>query len=405
MQTISPPTAEELNALFIKACEDHQNSNYGEALEGYQKLIQHFPDAPILNYNLGLLLFETKDYKEAKEAFERAIQGSPDDADIVFNLGLTYRKTGCLDRAIEQYKKVLELEPEGIDAMYNLAGCYRDSKEYDLAVATYESLLERKKDHLSANNNLAYVYQLLGDTEKALFFYRKVLELDPDHIAAGYMLAALTGAEISSPPKGYVREIFDNYSDRFEKSLLIDLEYAVPEKIREIVEEGESWKKSFVYGLDLGCGTGLGAESFTPVVESLDGVDLAPKMIEIAESKGVYNSLHISGINDFLIKNVGPYDLVLAADVFGYVGELYETFLQLQERTTADALFCFSTEQTSAEGYKLRPTGRFAHSIEYVEQMAAKTGWKVAQRHACPLRKERGQWIEGNLWFMQKCPL
>ncbi len=402
MKTIDPPTAEEFNALFVQACEDHQNSKYREAFEGYQKLISHFPEAPILHYNLGLLLFELEEYGEAVESFQLAVQGDPQDADFKFNLALAYRKTGDHDGAIDQYKKVLELEPDSIDAMYNLAGCYRDEKDYESAITTYERLLQQEKRHLSACNNLAYVYHLYGDTDKAIHFYRQVLELDPDHVSAGYILAALTGVEVSSPPIGYVQEVFDNYSSHFEKSLLQDLEYAVPETIREIVSTGEKWKKKFIYGLDLGCGTGLGGEAFTAAVESLDGIDLAPKMIEVARSKNIYNSLHVSAINEFLVKNVGPYDFVLAADVFGYVGELQETFLQLHSRTTDDVLFCFSTEQISGEGYKLLPTGRFAFSIAYIENLADKTGWKICERHNRSLRKERGKWLQGNLWFMEK---
>ncbi|BHH82082.1 tetratricopeptide repeat protein [Desulforhopalus sp. 52FAK] len=402
MPTLSPLTAEEFNALFVQACEDHQNKKYQEALTGYSTLISYFTDAPILHYNLGLLLFEVEQYDDAVKSFEMAVKLSPEDADIVFNLALSYRRNGNIDSAIKSYIRALEIEPNSLDAMYNLAGCYRDQKNYQSAIQMYEKVLQGDSEHLAATNSLAYVYQRHGDNDKAVLFYQKVLQLNPEHQAAAHMLASLTGAEVTSSPDDYVQEVFDNYSDHYEDSLVKELEYAVPEKIQEIVITGTTWKKKFHYGLDLGCGTGLSGEAFLQNVAGFDGVDLAPKMVEIARRKEIYSSLYVSGINEFLSQNVGPYDFVLAADVFGYLGDLEETFSLLYNRTTEDVLFCFSTEATAGDSYTLRQTGRFAHSEAYIKNLAGKTGWTISGSHPTSLRKEQGEWIQGNLWFLGK---
>jgi len=402
MPTIESPSPEEFNALFVQACEDHQNQNYQEALDGYSTLIGYFPDAPILHYNLGLLLFEVQQYDRAVESFELASEKSPEDADIVFNLALSYKKNGDIATAITKYNRVLELEPDSIDAMYNLAGCYRDDKNYEFAILMYLKVLEGDSAHLAATNSLAYVYQRHGDTDKAVLFYKKVLQLDPEHEAAAHMLASLTGAEVTSSPESYVQDVFDNYSDHYEKSLVQELEYAVPEKIKKIVLTGDGWKNSFQYGLDLGCGTGLSGEAFCKQVTRIDGVDLAPKMVGIAREKDIYSSLHVVGISEYLENNVGPYDFVLAADVFGYLGDLEEAFSLVHKRSTEDVLFCFSTELAEGDGFTLRQTGRFAHSEAYVKALAKKTGWTIRSHHSSTLRKEQGEWIEGILWFMGK---
>ena len=396
------PTPEECNALFCKACEDHQNGNYPAAQTGYLQLIEYFPEAPILHYNLGLLLFEIKEYSKAVASFRLAAEANPTDSDILFNLALSYKKVEDIDAAIEMYMAVLQHEPESIDALYNLAGCYREQKRYDSAIETYLKVIELESNHKSANNNLAYVYHLQGDREKAIFHYKKVLQIDPEHEAAAHMLAALTGEEVSSSPGEYVKEVFDNYSEYYEKSLVVELEYAVPQKMRDIVTNGEKWKKSFRHGLDLGCGTGLSGEAFHGMVERLDGIDLAPKMVEIAQEKNIYGELYVSGISEFLDTAVGPFDFVLAADVFIYLGDLKETLQSVYTRTTEDVLFCFSTETVTEPGYTLRLTGRFGHSTCYIEEIASNTGWKILQKQSSSLRKEKGAWIEGTLWFMGK---
>lgn len=403
-QTIesTQPTAEECNALFCKACEDHQNKNYSLAEKGYLLLISYFPGAPILHYNLGLLLFETKEYGRAIDSFLLAAEGNPADSDIFFNLALSYKNKGNIENAIAMYYKVLHLEPESIDALYNLAGCYRQQKRYDDAVLTYLKVLQHDSNHLSANNNLAFVYKLQGKTSEAIRSFKKVLQIRPGHEGAGHMLAALTGAEVSFPPQKYVQEVFDNYSDYYETSLLEELEYGVPEKMKSIVAAGGDWKKSFQHGLDLGCGTGLCGEAFSEMSARLDGVDIAPKMVEVARNKNVYNALYVSEIKEYLSSKAGPFDLVLASDVFAYLGDLQETLHSVHTRTTEDVLFCFSTETVSGSGYRLRSTGRFGHSTDYIEKTAVDCDWRVLETHRTSLRREKEAWVEGNLWFMGK---
>ncbi|PHR27023.1 MAG: hypothetical protein COA36_10420 [Desulfotalea sp.] len=396
------PSPEEFNALFCKACDAHQEQNYAKAKSGYQTLISYFPEAPILHYNLGLLLFETKEYVGAVESFLLAAQGNPKDVDILYNLGLSYKKVGDNTTAIMMYAKVLDLEPGSADALYNMAGCYRDEKNYEDAETTYLKVLELEPGHLAANNNLAFVYHLLGNTDRAISSYQKVLELQPEHKMAEHMLAALTGAAVSSPPHIYVQEVFDNYSDRYEQSLVVELEYAVPATLKDIVTAGDKWKHFFDYGLDLGCGTGLGGEAFCDLIKRLDGVDLSPKMIDVAYDKEMYHSLYVSGIKEYLLEDVGLYDFVLAADVFAYVGDLQEVLENLHKRVTADVLFCFSTEKCHGDGFELLSTGRFAHSAAYVSKLAQSTGWRVIKQQTSSLRKEKGTWIEGDLWFMGK---
>lgn len=401
MKKTEYPSPEEFNALFIQACEDHQNQKYESARSGYKKLIYHFPEVPVLRYNLGLLLYECQEFGEALQSFEIAAKIQPSDNDIIFNLALCCKQTGDIESAIKYYLEVLQSEPESVDALYNAAGCYRELKYLDEAEHLYLRVLDLSPDHFSANNNIAYVYHLLGNIDKAIFYFKRVLELRPDHKAAEHMVAALTGAEVAAPPKVYVKEVFDNYSEFYEKSLVEELQYTVPESICEIVKKGTSWKNTYECGLDLGCGTGLSGESFTDLVGELSGVDISPKMIEIAKEKGIYQSLVASDVNEFLVQDTRNYDFFLAADVFIYLGKLDETFRLLRQRATADALFCFSTESEAGDSFSLRLTGRFAHSSRYIEAVARDTGWQILEKHTSAIRREKDAWIEGDLWFLK----
>ncbi|KAF6251522.1 hypothetical protein COO60DRAFT_609516 [Scenedesmus sp. NREL 46B-D3] len=133
------------------------------------------------------------------------------------------------------------------------------------------------------------------------------------------------------------------------------------------------------------------------------------------------------------------FDLLVAADVFVYIGELLPV-LEAAATVAADrALFAFSTEMLptpsepcssnntcsssenrggvcqaaaaaapaeglSGAGYVLQATGRYAHSACYLRQAAAASGWQlVLLKEAVTLRYNEGLPILGNLCVLQRC--
>jgi predicted TPR repeat methyltransferase len=391
----------ELNELFIKACQDHQQGHLEAAESAYCRLLDYFAEMPILHYNLGLVDYALGRYHDACRRFSRAAEFQPDDADILFNLALSRKQSGDVEGAIAGYRQALQISPECIDTLYNLAGCQRDKGDHLAAVALYRDVLRLAPHHHSALSNLAYLYHLLGRRQEALRAYRRVLELCPDHSSARHMLAALCGEAVDSPPESYVREVFDNYSNYFEKSLLQDLEYCVPEQLRAMYGRIAGEEVRRLHGLDLGCGTGLGGQAFIGCIDRLDGIDLSPKMIALAGEKAIYRELYPESIAAYLKRTKDRFDFYLASDVLAYLGDLQETFLLLRERGRAGTVFLFSTEGTPGNGYLLQETGRFAHSAVYIAQLAGRTGWQVISQETARLRKERGDWVTGELWLLK----
>ena len=72
-----------------------------------------------------------------------------------------------------------------------------------------------------------------GDKEGAEIAYRSCLAQHPDHGMASHLLAAMTGAKTIRAPKNYVRDLFDDYAETFDKDLVSDLNYVVPPTDRE----------------------------------------------------------------------------------------------------------------------------------------------------------------------------
>jgi predicted TPR repeat methyltransferase len=178
-----------------------------------------------------------------------------------------------------------------------------------------------------------------------------------------------------------------------------NLSYTTPTQLRALADETLSGEKMFQNGLDLGCGTGLSGEAFKDRVKRLTGVDLSPVMLRQAAEKGIYAALHEEELVDFLQHSKEKFDLILAADVFVYLGDLQPLFRQIKIHATPQALFLFSSEATE-EDFILQASGRYAHSEKYIRNVAQETGFTVVKKRAANIRKEKGEWIRGNLYLL-----
>lgn len=312
MHQFTPLTPDALNNLFQEVCQNHQKGYFAEAKAGYAVLLENI-DSPLLHYNLGLVHFELREIEAALSSFARAHAGNPTDQDTLFNLALCQKECGLFDDALSSYLKLIDLEPNHLDAIYNLAGCYRATRQDDQAIEQYLQVLQIDHGHQPAISNLAYMYQLTGDTANAIRYYRRLIELNPQREGARHMLSALLGDTADAPPESYVRELFDNYSDHYEQSLVVNLEYHVPRSLRDMLFSLPDCPHYFREGIDLGCGTGLSGEAFSDLIIHLDGVDLSAKMIALAAKKDIYRDLFVDNMTTALTRNKRNYDFVLAA--------------------------------------------------------------------------------------------
>ena len=159
-------------------------------------------------------------------------------------------------------------------------------------------------------------------------------------------------------------------------------------------------------GVDLGCGTGLmgvalgagktRAVGQTPVVRSLAGVDLSPKMVDFARMTGAYDRLVAGDLIDFLAaENDAACDLVVAADVFVYIGDLGAIFTQCARTLVPNGILAFSVQHSEDADWKLGGDLRYAHSQVYLRGLAARHGFEAALLEEASTRKDAGRDVPG----------
>jgi predicted TPR repeat methyltransferase len=275
-------------------------------------------------------------------------------------------------------------------------------KRYNEAIAHYDKALSFKPYEAS------FFYQK-SFTNIALNQYALAVENLEDAIKykfspagyAEYILSALKPEIGLKPmPKSYVVDLFDSYANSFDKHLIDALKYETPKNLLELLNPSINDKFAI---LDIGCGTGLMGRLLKPYASKIVGVDLSKEMLSKAELTGVYDELIADDILEFVNKCNDKFDLVVSADVFIYIGELSNVFMDLAEIIKAGGLFCFSVEKHESINFALSPrTLRYSHSKEYIQQLASLNNFTIQNVLEGPIRQESHVDVDGYCFLLKK---
>ena len=187
------------------------------------------------------------------------------------------------------------------------------------------------------------------------------------------------------------------------KELVDKLKYQAPQLLFNAVVKHIGDKEQKIDILDLGCGTGLSGASFSEHVNQMVGVDLSPKMLAKAEERGCYTDLVQADVCDAMKQCRQKFDLVLSADVFIYIGALEEVFTLTTKLLNPGGMFAFSIEkQRTGLDYRLRLTGRYAHSLDYIRRLAKAEGFEEVGYTSAVLRYERGTPVAGSIIVLRR---
>lgn len=252
--------------------------------------------------------------------------------------------------------------------------------------------------------NLGLVLEDLGRGAEAVDALKraKAHAVEADVAFIDYHLAALgSGPSPAACPADYLVRLFDGYAPRFDDHLVNRLGYRGPWLLRDAVMPLLAGGTAGDV-IDLGCGTGLCGMPFRPVARSLVGVDLSPRMLERAASRGVYDQLIRSDVTAALFQRPAAVDLVLAADVFIYVGDLAPVFQAAAVALRPGGLLAFTLEVTEAADFKLEPSRRYAHWIDYVRRVAVAAGLTERSASAAFLRAGETAPVRGAVVVLSK---
>ncbi len=339
----------------------------------------------------------------AISCYEKALSIKPDYAEAHYNLGFSHHKLGQLDAAVRSYKKVVAIKPDYAKEHNNkiLSVIYFFTiGQIPDAIDTLEALIKDNPNDALLFNMIGGCYASLGQPDMAVKNYEQALAIKPDYSVPQHMFNALTGNTSTEPPKEYVKNLFDDYAERFDDSLIKQLGYKLPFLMKELILKLDPPRNKFKKVIDLGCGTGLTGKELRDISNNLTGIDISSNMVAKTRELDVYDRLIVGDIVDILSSSKEKYDLFIALDVFIYIGELTKIFKTVRQCCNKNALFIFSIETQEEDGYSLLKSARYAHSDDYILNIAS-DGFKVIDSQEVSLRKEKESWIEGKIFILQ----
>lgn len=345
--------------------------------------------------------YDAQSWNEAGAALERSLALDPRQANAWFRLGNVREELGRdIQEAAGCFEKAVALDPTHARAWNNLGSVQQRLGLVEQAVASYRKAMQADPTLAQACLNLGRLAGACGDHALAVECFKAGLEHHPGDPTFEHLCAAAEGRSTERAPAGYVTNLFDGFAQQFEHHLVRELEYQVPEALAKLVRP-ELVADSRV--IDLGCGTGLVGVALEGARVQIVGVDLSPRMLEIAARRGAYARLEQGELVEVLARiPADSVHAVLAADVFIYVGDLTAIFAAVARVLVPRGLFAFSVEGLEHGSYKLQPTGRYAQSPGYLRTVAARLGLEERSLEPTHIRREGDGHAEGWLALFAK---
>lgn len=439
-----------LGALLVEAGATQPLQAEGVAL--LRSAVNACPRSPRYRLSLGVGLQRLGRWQEAEQAFEHAVAKDPSNVKALMSWAAALKKVGRPQRAAEVYQAVTQQQPDHPSAHLKRASLLRQSRQHAAAAESF-------RHHLRVQP---------GDSQAR--FWLAALGGGADGL----------GGPPPATPAAIVTALFDSYAEHFDEHLVGQLKYRTPQLLLGAILAAAGPDQAthctgtrsgaggsaphFQRCVDLGCGTGLMGDLVRPLVApgGLEGVDLSAGMVAKASQRGCYDHLAVGELLAYLDPSASPapsanaapcpsrttynllpaqpaptacsnrptegqgpqqrhqpYDLLLAADVFVYIGDLAPVLQAAASSAAPRALLAMSTETepppgshslevaTSARGpedaarltsgFRLTRTGRYTHTRAYLERVLRETGWEAVLIQDQVIRENAGLPVHGLL--------
>jgi predicted TPR repeat methyltransferase len=363
--------------------EDFATKDWPDASEHSQRCYEYYldkvdpGDTGVLT-RLGNLLVREHKYEAAIEVYSRILSYDSSLENVWFNKAHAQISAGDTAGAAESLRKTLELDPTITAARHMLKALSDDE-----AVAVSKPDDEYVKDLFDQYATVydTHVKKLLYSAtrvirqELAKVYRNKYGIFDGRYVSPSALeepsVDTGAGSALSAAPAGACLD---------REGELMDTPVEFKEAATPVGSSCSTYT-SFMNGsldiLDIGCGTGLAGAWLKDYARTLVGVDLSEEMVKVAAKKQLYQELHVQPLNEYLKAADKTFDLVVAADVLSYVGDLTETFQQVAKVLRPGGHFAFTVETAPADlylserGYRLMRNGCFGYSKKYIDDIVA----------------------------------
>lgn len=392
---------EHTHAQFYQGIINLTHNKLNEAEQAFQTVLAHNKEHPDALANLGVIALKREQGQQAITYFSQALAFDENHEDARNNLAATFMHYDRFENARTHYALLLEQYPNNLEYHYNAGVAEMALGQLEQATKHFELILKHNPKHHASFTNLASIAQRLGQTQRAMDYLTHAYDINPHDKSSEFMLDALKHGKEQRPAcPEYTQNLFDNYALHYEKHMIKTLEYSVPQHMAHVLHQLIP-EMHVTRALDLGCGTGLSGIILREISQHLTGVDLSPKMLDHAREKVVYDELIEAELITYLTQNQTTYDLIAAADVLPYLGDLAPLFEQIKAHLAPHGLFILTHEISKTADWLLQTTARFAHHPRYLCALAEKHGFQIVHQQSFVARKHHDDNLPVMLYALQ----
>jgi predicted TPR repeat methyltransferase len=350
-----------------------------QAEAAFRRALELKPQYPAAWNNLGKVHLTQNRLDEAVHCFQKALALHANDATLLTNLGSALLHQGKALEAANCYRQALRLRPDHAQARHNMPRVQEMLQKWQETADREEERLRQNPEDAEGFAALGDLYYYgLGKHPQAAQCYQRVVALCPENARVRLLADVLGGqSTLTRVPADHVGALYNSFAGQFDQYSK-ERGDCSPQMLKSAL--GPAPLEPSLDVLDLGCGTGLCGTQFRGWARTLIGVDLAVNMLAEARKRGIYDELIGGDLLAVLQHSRGRFDLIVASDVLLFLGELGPLFEAVHEALRPGGRFAFTIDMLEGPGdFRLMPWVHFAHSLAYVQNLAAATRMLTAR--------------------------
>lgn len=392
---------EHTEAHFYLGILHLENNALNEAEIAFQNVLEQDSEQIQALTNLGVVALKKEQNQRAVDYFSRALALDNDNVDARNNLAATFMHHDRFENALMHYDVLLKKDPNNVEYLYNSGVAQMALGHLNEAIIFFDQVLHLQNNHTASLNNLAAIYLKMDQRETSREYLRQALAINPQDKVSSYMLHALDGKPYAKTTPEYAHNLFNNYALYYDQHMQGALHYSLPQHIARVLHRIDL-PPNTMHTLELGCGTGLTGIVLREQSKHLTGIDIAAKMLAQAKEKHIYDELMESDLQQFFTNTPKQYDLIVAADVLPYFGELDTLFHMVAHHLASQGYFLFTIEISTKESWFLQTSARFSHHPNYIKKIVEENQLQLITEEKVPARRQNQQQLEVMLYVLQK---
>jgi predicted TPR repeat methyltransferase len=398
-------------ALLISARIDYLTDRALEAKNTLLRMSKRYPNSLEVWNDLAVVLIGLREYQMAAEQLTVALTNTGYPVLLLEK----FCESNLAIQQAEPVLKILQTHHQQVESSQRLrlyqAEAFRWLGQYQAAADILDAEIAIAPNDESLYKRLIAVWREAAIPSQLQTTLTRWLAISPNNPIALHLLGALDDSasdnEAARASDEYIQGVFDQFADTFDESLA-SLDYQAPHHVEQLIRQrinrGEL-SGSGLKILDGGCGTGLCGPFLKPLSSALVGVDLSEGMLQHAQKRRLYDSLHQAELAHFLgtvaaEQSAGAFDLIVICDTLNYFGDLREVLTNTLAALKQSGILVFTIETLQADverEFVLSMHGRYAHSPDCILRLMQSIGYQEVTQRAFVLRKQAGVPVAGTL--------